>query len=200
MQIKKHRVFYNIAAEEKWLDSMGAKGYLLVGTAPFTYCFEKRGGELTYSGEWLDSSPYAAENEPYVKSRTGRETFCCGKGCRAYFASAGECAHSAKSVLLAKRRYKRTAIFWTVIAALMIGLLVYNVIWAGKFDEMEYAAKSGLFKNRNPAIAFMTFVLPLTAAALLAAFYCFVTYFNYKNYAFGLDTFPEPAEREGSAE
>ena len=190
MEIKKHRVFFNVAAEEKWLDSLGKKGLLLVGTAPFTYYFEQRSGEWTYSVEWLDSSPLTPENAEYIRSRTGRDVYCGSKNCYVYFASSGECAHSHKNVQLTQRRYFRIAAFWAVIAALMAGLLVYNIVWAGKFKTLDYVigAKDsvpGFMVGRNPAHVFLWFVIPLTVAALLVFAYCALTAAAYKRRAAG---------------
>lgn len=200
MVIKKHRVFFNAAAEEKWLDSLGEKGLLLVGLAPFTYRFEARGGKWTYSVEWLDSSPLTPENAAYIKEREGRDVYCGSKNCYAYFASGKECVHNERHVSLAKKRYFTIAVFWFVIASLMAGLLIYNVIWAGNFRSMGITVNTktmpAFINGSNPASAFLWLVIPLTAAAAFAAVYCVYTAFAYKKYALALFPKVDPKSEE----
>lgn len=203
MLVTKYNAFYNITAEEKWLNEQGAKGLLLVDMRPFAYVFEKTNINRKYTMEWLDSSPETPENIQYIKGRTSINTVCCGsKNCYVYFAtSAGyKFERNEKSVALIKKRYLSLAIISTIIAVIMLSLMIYNISWMNTFDEMKYTNKEGdevtgyvvpydkdeivIFKDivvgKNPARLFLLLVVPITGGTCIAAVYTWATHISSK--------------------
>ena len=191
MMIRKFNVFFDAANEERWLDSCGEKGLLLKRRKPFRYYFEKTDTKRRYAVEWLDSSPETAENAAYIKEResSGKCLYCCGAGCSAYFAFRSTAVHSARGVRRTQKRYDRTAIFWAVVAAFFIGLLIYNLIWIGKFDGMGHVIEDNssvptflksLLVGENPARVFSFVVIPFTGFSVCAAACCFLTSLHYR--------------------
>lgn len=160
------KVFYNVDAEERWLNKFGARGYKLVSKTPFEYHFEKTGAKWHYIIEWLDSSPESEENAEYIKARVGNAIYCGKSNCYAYFASRSPLEHSSAGLKRARRRYYTVAAFWAAVAAVGLGLLIYNLIWVGKFNAMEYG---------NPARTAVCYIAPATALCAGISAFCFMT-------------------------
>lgn len=206
LSVIKYRTFYDVEKEEKWLNKQGQDGLLLVDTVPFGYTFDKTHKKWTYSMEWLDSSPDTEENAAYIKKRSMKNCFYCGKkNCYAYFASEGNTppAKSASAFDAISKRYTKIAVFAAVIAVFLLLLVVYNFVWQGRFNDLEYVNKDGesvvgytapydsneivgAFKwvvGKNPASLFLAFLIPI--AALFASYDGYLWYVaaKWKGYA-----------------
>ncbi len=190
--VTKVKVFFDRANEEKWLDRCGGQGLLLVGHKKFRYIFEKTDSKWSYTVEWLDSSPLTEENAEYIKQKelSGRYRYCGGTSCFAIFASESHAAHSERGVARTQRRYNAISVFWAAIALFFIGLLVYNIVWTGEFDTMEYVIEEthdipeflkSLLVGKNPARLFCYALWPLTCAATLTAVYCGAVALHYRS-------------------
>ena len=189
--VTKANVFFDRANEEKWLDRCGEQGLLLVGRRKFRYIFEETGSKWSYAVEWLDSSPLTEENAEYInqKELSGRYRYCCGRSCFAYFASESRAVHSERGVARTQKRYNAITVFWALLALFFIGLLIYNIVWAGKFDTMEYVIEDtsdipeflkSLLVGKNPARLFSYVLWPLAGIAACIAACCGSAALHYR--------------------
>ncbi len=191
-RVRKFRTFFSVAAEEKLLNRMGEKKYLLVGTVPFFYIFEKTETVWSYGVEWLDSSPLAMENKIYIGNRCENENlrYCGKKNCFVYLAAEGEIppekSYGAKYMI--KKRYRSLSVFWSVLSAYMVGLLIYNIAWANKFKDIGYKVHDDVNEiervftfvvGKNPAVLFLYAVIPATALTLATASLCWTEYYYW---------------------
>lgn len=176
---KKIRAFFGVETEEKFLNRMGKRKFLLIKTYPFFYIFKLTDTVWSYSAEWLDSSPDTEDNKKYIAEKCENENLkCCGKrSCFVYFASEGETVpeKSHKALNRIKKRYRSLSVFWSVISAYLTGLLIYNIIWANKFSDMGYKVHDDTAEierifvfvvGKNPAVLFLYLMIPLTALIL----------------------------------
>ena len=214
MSILKYNTFYDVEKEEKWLNEQGKKGLLLVDTLPFTYTFDKTHKKWTYSMEWLDSSPDTEENAEYIKKRSMKNCVYCGKkNCYAYFASEGETPppKSGKAYGAISKRYGKIALFVLVITLFLVLLTVYNFVWQGRFDSLEYVKDGkkvvgytvpsssdeiepifGWVVGKNPASIVLGFLVPITVLFFAYDVYLWLIASKWKKYA------GKAAEREAS--
>ncbi len=205
MSVLKHKTFYDVEKEQKWLDEQGKNGLLLVDTLPYTYTFDKTHKKWKYSMEWLDSSPDTEENAAYIKKRSMKNCVYCGKkNCYAYFASEGDTppAKSAGAYNAIAERYRKIAVFASIIAVFLVVLCVYNFVWQGRFDALEYTVDGektvgytvpsskdeivpifGWVVGKNPASIFLAFIVPITVLFAAYDIYLWRVASKWKKYA-----------------
>jgi len=162
-----HKIFVSEHDEEKWLNSLGAKGYLLIKKSPCTYVFSKEDGISEYQIDYLDDTPKAPANQEYLE---GKEV-CGFKGNSAYIRNG---VHTAETLKRQTARYGKLAAFFGVVTLLFGALFAYNLYYVNFFKSIDYivpADSSAILPifsfvvGKNPAQLFMWVVAPLLVIA-----------------------------------
>ncbi len=180
MILKKY--FISEYKEEKWLNSLGKKGYLLESKCGFDYEFKKTERPVRYYIDYLPDAPESEESKEYLENKNA----VAFKGNSVYVVSNGDRPCEAYSHQI--KRYGKLALFFGVLFVLFCALFVYNVQNAMFFNEIGYVVpndKKAIFDifrfviGKNPAQMFMFLLLLILFAA---AGYTLVFYFEYLNW------------------
>ena len=148
-------IFLSEHNEEKWLNSLGAQGWLLKCKRPFVYSFEKTDKPVVYHIDYLADSPYTDVNRAYMKDKS----VCAVKGNSAYVVSG---AHGECSLRRQAKRYETLAVFFTVLSVLFFALAMYNVYYMNFFNEIGYTVPA----NSNEILPMFNFVVGKNPAEL----------------------------------
>lgn len=152
-----NKIFISEFNEEKWLNKLGSKGYLLTAKSIGKYTFEKIEKKVTYCIDYLDESPQTPDNAEYLKNKNVRGF----KGNSAYIS--GE-EHTVESLSRQSARYGKLSAFFGVILALFAALFVYNLRYVSFFKSIDYVVPAdkneilSIFNfvvGKNPAVLFM---------------------------------------------
>lgn len=164
-----HKVFVSEHDEQKWLNRMGAKGFVLVGKKCGRYEFEKADVKAEYIVDYLDDSPKTPDNTEYLRGKD----VCGFKGNSAYIRNG---VHTAAPLGRQAARYGKLSVFFGAVTALFAALFAYNLKYVNYFNEIEYVVPANkdeilpIFNfvvGKNPAALFMWVVaLFLVAAAI----------------------------------
>ena len=112
-----HKVFVSEHDEQKWLNRMGAKGFVLVGKKCGRYEFEKADVKAEYIVDYLDDSPKTPDNTEYLR----------GNGFMANSAYIRNGVHTAASLRRQATRYGKLSVFFGAVTALFAALFAYNL-------------------------------------------------------------------------
>ena len=165
-----HKVFVSEYDEQKWLNRMGAKGFVLVGRKRGRYEFEKSDVKAEYTVDYLDDSPGSPDNTEYLRDKD----VCGFKGNSVYILGG---IHTAESLGRQSARYGKLSVFFGVVTALFAALFAYNLKYVNYFNEIGYVVPAdkdeilpifNFVVGKNPAMLFMWVVaLFLVTAAVL---------------------------------
>lgn len=150
-----HKVFVSEYDEQKWLNNMGARGFVLVGKKCGRYEFEKADVKAKYIVDYLDDSPGSPDNTEYLRGKD----VCGFKGNSAYIRDG---VHTAASLRRQTARYGKLAIFFGVVTVLFAALFVYNLKYVNYFNEIEYVVPA----NKDEILSIFNFVVGKNPAAL----------------------------------
>lgn len=196
MILKKY--FISEYKEEKWLSSLGGKGYLLESKSGFTYEFKKTERPVRYYIDYLPDAPESEDSKEYLKDKTA----VAFKGNSVYVVSDENRPSEAYGHQI--KRYGKLALFFGVLFVLFCALFAYNVKMAMYFNEIGYTIPNDknaildIFKflvGKNPAQMFMLLLLVVMFAV---AGYTLVFYFEYLNWKkLSVKNKAEQTEKEG---
>lgn len=164
-----NKIFISEFGEEKWLNKLGSKGYLLKAKSKGKYVFKKIEKKVTYCIDYLDESPQTPDNAEYLKDKN----VCGFKGNSAYIADG---AHTVETLSRQSARYGKLSAFFAVLLGLFVALFVYNLEYVNFFKSIDYvvpADKNEILSifdfvvGKNPALLFM-WLLAVVLAVLVA--------------------------------
>lgn len=117
--------FFSSIKENRWLDSLGKKGYLLIFRKENSYTFEITEKQLYYSVEWLDCAPDSEEGEAHIAAYEKNGIHLTASySLWAYFVSEKPITADTTARQRVAKRYRNTALLiyaFDVIAAVLIG-------------------------------------------------------------------------------
>lgn len=136
--LKKH--FFSCLQENKWLNQLGQKGYLLNGWKDGRFSFTvEEGKTYYYRVEWLDCSPEYEEILPELRKLEKKGVhLCASRSLWAYFVSEEPIRVRKEAVKRNVRHYRNPGIFFAVLTA-VCGVLTYYHI-----DQLPFAKEQGL--------------------------------------------------------
>lgn len=169
-----NKIFISEFNEEKWLNKLGSKGYLLTDKSIGKYTFKKIEKKVTYCIDYLDEAPQTPDNAEYLKNKS----VCGFKGNSAYISDE---EHTVESLSRQSARYGKLSAFFGVILALFAALFVYNLRYVSFFKSIDYVVPAdkneilSIFNfvvGKNPAILFMWLLAAIiTVLALITAIF-----------------------------
>ncbi len=152
------RLYLCFSGEQKWLNIMGEKGYLLCGGTKFDYAFKQTDKPIEYFIDCTSDSPKTQLNDEYIQNKKQEGyKLACIRGRRIYFyASAPQQDYG--------KRYENmlTRIGWNCVSCLALfaisfALTVYELL-------QKYKLSGSTFEGISPSVvAVVLFVISLAA-------------------------------------
>ena len=173
-QMTVSKSFISVYNEEKWLNKLGSKGYMLKGRKKGKYTFEKLERPVKYHIDDLDESPETPENTEYLQGKN----VCGFKGNSAYIADE---EHNSDTLKRQVSRFGKLTAFFGVVLALFLALFAYNLHYVQYFKSIGYvvpADKDEILEifnfvvGKNPAVLFMwALAIIIAVLAVITAVY-----------------------------